>query len=251
MSNSTNDKIEDFYTREAEEYDAKRWTGPIGSYVYKTYNRLASEAVEPQRGLKFLEIGCGTGRFTAPFSKKVDSLTAIDISQEMLSATRRKLEKEGRPESVNLLEADALRIPLDDKSFDVIFSFNAINHIPGYENVVREAIRLLKPGGLIVLGYPSLYSAYFPYAIFVNLFKKSLRRGVYTQWPSTYRIVNIARESNLDIEKRYGMFHCPPIKTPVISHIIAAGLATMGAICEKGPLRCLASTDIIALRHRS
>lgn len=55
--------VEEFYNKEAKSYDNSRWTGPIGNYVHAQYERLVAESLPIIPGAKYLEIGCGTGRF--------------------------------------------------------------------------------------------------------------------------------------------------------------------------------------------
>ncbi|MEO8164124.1 MAG: class I SAM-dependent methyltransferase [Betaproteobacteria bacterium] len=241
-------KVESFYDEEASTYDAKRWHGPIGQYVHSTYQRLVFEVtpIDPQK--QYLEIGCGTGRFTVPLAERVNKLTAVDISKEMLKVTEEKLRARGLEKKVRLIEGDAKHICLPDAQFDVILSFNAINHIPDYGDVIKEAARLLKPGGVLVLGYPSLFSLYFPYAVLVNVCKKSLRRGVYTKWPSTSYIERLGRTLNLRPEMARGQFHFPLLQNKWLASAVAFGMRALGGLCERGPLRQLASTQIITLR---
>jgi ubiquinone/menaquinone biosynthesis C-methylase UbiE len=243
--------VEEFYNQEAERYDALRWSGPVGTYVHRRYEELVFEAVPILSEAKYLEIGCGTGRFTAPLAAKGINLVAVDISDDMLAATRRKLQQSSVGDTtVELMKADARALDFPAAEFDVVFSFNVINHIPGYEKVISEAARVLKPGGYFIVGFPSLWSLYLPYAMLVNFMRKSLRRGVYTRWPSAMALIRQGRSLGLQVESQYGMFHCPPVKNALIAATAASVLGFLGQLAYRGPLRALASTRIIVFRRQ-
>lgn len=242
-------RVKEFYDSEASTYDQRRWFGPIGRYVHDTYERLVFEIVPLSEDTRLLELGCGTGRLTVPLAECVGHVTALDLSRQMLAVTRRRLEERGTADRVSLVEGSAKEVAFRNGEFDVIVSFNTINHIPGYEDVVYEAARMLRPGGALVLGYPSLLSLYFPYAMLTNLLRKSPRRGVYTRWPRTGRIRSAAKKCGLYMDSARGGFHFPPLRNEVVARVVAAGLERVGRLCESGPLRPLAPTQVIRLRR--
>ncbi|HEY0967249.1 MAG TPA: class I SAM-dependent methyltransferase [Opitutaceae bacterium] len=240
--------VEEFYNNEAKAYDTLRWTGPIGNYVHRQYERLVAEALPIIPGARYLEVGCGTGRFTVPVAAQGVDLTAVDISDEMLATTRGKLQAAAVKQPVQLLKLDARDSGFAPASYDVVFSFNVINHVPEYERLITEVARVLKPGGCFVVGYPSLWSVYLPYAMLVNLTRRSIRRGVYTRWPSTPALVRQARGLGLSVERARGMFHCPAIRQPLVANVVATMLKLGGKLVEKGPLQAVASTRIMVFR---
>jgi ubiquinone/menaquinone biosynthesis C-methylase UbiE len=95
-----------------------------------------------------LEIGIGTGR-NLPLYPPAVRLTGIDLSHEMLERARTRAEKLGREADLRL--GDAEQLEFDASSFDtVVFSF-ALCSIPDDRAAVREATRVLRPGGRLVL----------------------------------------------------------------------------------------------------
>lgn len=241
--------VEEFYNNEAKAYDTLRWTGPIGNYVHRQYERLVAESLPIIPGARYLEVGCGTGRFTVPVAAHGVDLTAVDISDEMLATTRGKLQATPAvKQEVRLLKVDARESGFPAESYDVVFSFNVINHVPEYERLITEVARVLKPGGCLVVGYPSLWSVYLPYAMLVNLTRRSIRRGVYTRWPSTPSLVRQAKTLGLQVERSRGMLHCPIVKQTHIAKLITFFLKIGGGIVESGPLQAFASTRILVFR---
>ncbi|PIR41642.1 MAG: hypothetical protein COV31_00180 [Candidatus Yanofskybacteria bacterium CG10_big_fil_rev_8_21_14_0_10_46_23] len=99
-------------------------------------------------GAHILDIGCGTGRTTAYFSRFDNKIIAIDYSESMIRMARERF-----PE-LNFMVADARRMPFENADFDIaFFSFNGIDYIyPKRERLeaIVEIWRVLKPGGLFV-----------------------------------------------------------------------------------------------------
>jgi len=97
-----------------------------------------------------LDIGCGTARLLESAGRRWTGarLTGIDASELMIGEARRK--HDGDPRFI-LLRADASSLPLQDVSFDVVFSTMSFHHWGDQASGVREVARVLRPGGLFVL----------------------------------------------------------------------------------------------------
>ncbi len=99
-------------------------------------------------GLRVLEIGCGRGVGTEIIFKHFGAreVHAFDIDPDMVDQARRRLF--GYPaESLKLYVGDAAAIEEDAKSFDAVFDFGIIHHVPEWPRAVAEVARVLKPGG--------------------------------------------------------------------------------------------------------
>ena len=94
-----------------------------------------------------LEIGVGTGRNLAEYPPEI-RLTGIDISQEMLRRARARASEVGR--DVELSVADAQRLDFPDARFDTVVFSLALCSIPDDRAAVREAKRVLRPGGRLL-----------------------------------------------------------------------------------------------------
>lgn len=105
-----------------------------------------------------LEIGCGTGFFTLnlKLAGVLDSCSVTDISPGMVQAANRNARALGF--EIYGKAADAERLPYDDDTFDLVIGHAVIHHIPDVEKAFREMLRVLKPGGrLVVCGEPTRY----------------------------------------------------------------------------------------------
>jgi len=95
-----------------------------------------------------LEIGCGTGLYSAVIAESAQHLTAIDISAEMLAGAQARL---CAFPNVELKRADALQVPYLEAAFDVVFMANLLHIVPAPDAILRECHRVLKPGGRLLV----------------------------------------------------------------------------------------------------
>lgn len=119
-------------------------------------NRLRTGA--PTRGrLSCLDIGCGPGFFSILLAQDGHSVTAVDYSEGMLSRARENFVEMGV--DVSAMRADAQKLPFPDACFDYIVSRNLVWNLECPAEAYREWLRVLKPGGrlLIIDGNHYLY----------------------------------------------------------------------------------------------
>lgn len=111
---------------------------------------LIKDLLVPEKPLNILDIGCGTGE-TLTFMKKVfpkSRLQGIDYLPEAVRYTRSRGHSARR--------ADALHLPFADASFDAVLLLDVIEHIRDDSGAIKEAKRVLKPGGVTILTAPAL-----------------------------------------------------------------------------------------------
>ena len=95
--------------------------------------------------LTALDLGAGTGFFTELLASRYQQVIGLDISKKMLNYA-----KDHRDNTIYWLEADAYKIPLQDKSIDLVYSNLMIQWCDPLDLVLDEVMRVLKPGGLFV-----------------------------------------------------------------------------------------------------
>lgn len=110
---------------------------------------LMTDGRDP-RDLKFLEIGCGIGRMTKHLACIFGEVHSTDVSGEMIRQARQRLN---HLPNVHLHETSGMDFAaLPDDCFDVAFSAYVFQHVPDKEVIesnIREAYRVVKPGGII------------------------------------------------------------------------------------------------------
>lgn len=141
--------------------------------VYAPWMRTAI-GFETCRGKRVLEIGPGLGTDHAQFARAGAEMYALDLTVRHLELTRRHFELEGlvtRP-----VRGDAETLPFADDSFDVVYSFGVLHHTPGTQEAVEEVRRVLRPGGLAIVGFYHKHSAF--YWIYTMLVRGVIRGGL-------------------------------------------------------------------------
>lgn len=94
------------------------------------------------------DLGCGTGEMSLRLSEHVRRVIAIDSSTAMLDAAQKRL---GDRPNVDLIRAELTSLPLEDASCDAAMILLVLTYIVDIDAVLREAHRIVKPGGKIVL----------------------------------------------------------------------------------------------------
>jgi SAM-dependent methyltransferase len=92
-----------------------------------------------------LDAGCGSGLFSNLAIKTGAQVIGIDAAPGLLEVARKRNPKN------NFIEEDLEAMPFADNSFDVIVGFNSFQYAGSFENALKEAKRVLKPGGRLVL----------------------------------------------------------------------------------------------------
>ena len=93
-----------------------------------------------------LEVGCGAGYDAYEFLRHRARYVGVDITPENIDRTRSHLRSKGLV-AMDLRVADAMDLPYADQSFDVVFSNGVLHHVEDTAGSLREAFRVLRPGG--------------------------------------------------------------------------------------------------------
>ncbi len=122
---------------------------------------------------KILDIACGTGDFSIAIAGKSHpdtSVTGLDLSEGMLAVMRNKVVEAGLDAKISAMQGNCEKMPFPDDSFDVATIAFGIRNFQNRDTALKEILRVLKPGGRLVileLSVPSnsllryLYNLYF------------------------------------------------------------------------------------------
>lgn len=145
----TEDKVARWQSAQKKEDDFWRREGVLQPQVERVLHRYGPTIVELARSLPerpdILDIGCGptcAGRLF-PAGNKVFLDPLMDSYREVYADTLPNGE---------LIAARAEEIPKADASFDVVTSFNSLDHMVDPDSVLAEVVRVLRPGGMFLLG---------------------------------------------------------------------------------------------------
>ena len=121
----------------------------VGLTVGKT---VPTEWFEKTKGKKLLGLACGGGQQGPIFAGKGYETTIMDFSEEQLTKDRLVAERENI--QIDTIHADMAKLfPFEDESFDIIFCPVSNAYISDLENMWKESYRVLKKGGLLMVGY--------------------------------------------------------------------------------------------------
>ena len=124
-----------------------------GHYAFEVERAALERAVGPLEGCRVLEVGCGTGRFTAAVEQHAGSVIGVDLDPAMLAIAARRVR-------APLLVADAQHLPFDDATFDVTMAVTLCEFVTDPHLVVGELGRVTRPGGRIAIGALNARSAW-------------------------------------------------------------------------------------------
>ncbi|OGF16941.1 MAG: hypothetical protein A2W00_10920 [Candidatus Eisenbacteria bacterium RBG_16_71_46] len=96
-------------------------------------------------GPRVLEVGCGTGQILWRVRDFAPAAVGVDLSGGMLAHARRR----GLPVG----QASATHLPFRDRSFDLVYSFKVLPHVPDLEVALAEIVRVLDQGGVALLEF--------------------------------------------------------------------------------------------------
>jgi SAM-dependent methyltransferase len=154
------DELRAYYEGRARELDELAVTyehpEPYKRFFYGARFHAVIAALDPQPGDEILEVGCGSGYYTRELVLRGAKLTATEYAPSALAQAKRNVGELAA--KVDFRLEDAQRLTLEDARFDKVLLSEVIEHVPEPERAIAEAVRVLRPGGLLVASTPSRFS---------------------------------------------------------------------------------------------
>ncbi len=179
------------------------------------YVDLIAKWIHLKDKMKILDVGCGTGAFTYYLANKTKNscFYGIDIDELFIQSANEKINKiqNNMKNKFHFSVADALSLPFNENTFDIVVSYTALTNIPNSKLALDEMIRVTKPNGHIASVtsqsfsyvpqyegiYPSSHSYYYEY--------KNLRIRVQQMYESIQPILEYTKYGT-DPEKIPSLF---------------------------------------------
>jgi len=132
--------------------------GPVLSREV-TNDLTVLERLVPVSGRDVVDIGCGGGVLVRALAARGARMTGVEISESQLAAAIRDDDGNGAQYVVGLAE----RLPLEDASVDVVVFMRSLHHVPPADMLdgLREAARVLRPGGAVYIAEPLAEGDFF------------------------------------------------------------------------------------------
>lgn len=139
------EEIKEYYNKLAPDYDRDRFGNSYGKYIDRQEKAFVRKLLRAKSVDKTLDVGCGTGRFLE------FACYGIDLSEEMIDVAQRKFP--GKKLSV----ANVTDTPFENSFFETALSFHLFMHLDKQttQAAFNELQRILKPGGTLILDFPS------------------------------------------------------------------------------------------------
>jgi ubiquinone/menaquinone biosynthesis C-methylase UbiE len=102
--------------------------------------------------LRVLDLGCGTGLAARAIARRADfsgTVLGIDLSPHLVAAAQRLAREEGVDGRLDFRTGDARAVEAADATFDAVIAHTLVSHVEHPSLVVREAARVLRPGGML------------------------------------------------------------------------------------------------------
>jgi demethylmenaquinone methyltransferase/2-methoxy-6-polyprenyl-1,4-benzoquinol methylase len=171
----------------------------------KAWRRVVTAIISPKSGMKILDIAAGTGSSSKPLVDKGADVIALDFSEGMLAAGRK------RHKNIKFQQGDALKLPFDENTFDVTTISFGLRNTSDTTAALKEALRVTKKSGRIVVcefSHPTnkvfrfIYLKYLMRALPVIAKKVSKNPAAYIYltesikaWPNQSSLAQVMRQA--------------------------------------------------------
>jgi ubiquinone/menaquinone biosynthesis C-methylase UbiE len=176
------------------------------------YRYFENEVQPRAMGAQVLEFGCGDSSYAVKLNQWGGMVTAIDISDEAIEETRRRVAEAGFLNSTTLLRMNAEELDFPDASFDLVIGRAILHHLD-LDKAYASIARVLKPGGTAIFLEPLAHN------VLINLYRRMTPHlRTEDEHPLKMREVRAAKRHFGDVKVRYftllSMGALPAAKAP-------------------------------------
>jgi len=228
----------DYYDDFSNVYEKHRHHG-----YHQMIDDLEVEIVTPYvKGKKVLEAGCGTGLILQRVAKIAKEAVGVDLSPGMLAHARNR--------GLSCQEADLCNIPFEDESFDTVYSFKVLAHVPEIEKAIQEMSRVCKPGGHLILEFynPLSIRGLIKFIKPASKITDSANDGqILTRYDSKRDIINML-SADLEMVDSKGVRIVTPVaaihRIPIVNKVVA----TLEKALSGSPLNVFGGFTVVIIK---
>jgi len=144
-------RVQRVFNSVASKYDVMNDVMSLG--VHRIWKDMMMDWLAPQAGQKLLDVAGGTGDIAFRFLKRsgFGHATVLDLTSSMLAEGRSRAEAKQMINEIDWVVGDAMNLPFEDNVFDVYTISFGIRNVTRPQEALKEAYRVLKPGGRIMV----------------------------------------------------------------------------------------------------
>ena len=144
-------RVQGVFNSVASKYDVMNDVMSLG--VHRIWKDMMMDWLAPQAGQKLLDVAGGTGDIAFRFLERsgFGHATVLDLTSSMLAEGRSRAEAKQMINEIDWVVGDAMNLPFEDNVFDVYTISFGIRNVTRPQEALKEAYRVLKPGGRIVV----------------------------------------------------------------------------------------------------
>ena len=146
MGEGSEQEARRYYDDFSQSYERERGHG-----YHQMIDDLELQVTAPYaRGARVLELGCGTGLILTRVAEIANEAVGIDLSEGMA--------RHAQERGLDVHIGSICDLPFDDDEFDLTYSFKVLAHVPDIDAALREAARVTRPGGHLLLEFYNPWS---------------------------------------------------------------------------------------------
>jgi 2-polyprenyl-3-methyl-5-hydroxy-6-metoxy-1,4-benzoquinol methylase len=194
-----------YFTTIAEDFDALMDPYDLRRRLEVFFDELLPADLA---GKALLDIGCGTGWFSARAQRQGAKVTSLDLGLSLLRQVKKKTPSQP-------VAGDALLLPFKDSCFDLVISSEMVEHTFDPPGAIHEMARVLRPGGLLALSCPN--RLWLPVVRLASLLRLRPFHG-HEDFPTYRQLENYSKAAGLLVERHEG-FHPWPFQVQWLTGI--------------------------------
>ena len=171
---------------------------------------------------KILDAGCGSGWATVYLLKKGYKVFSVDLSLNSIRKTKR-ISSVTKAKS-KIKRCDLTSLPFENNFFEVAFSFEVFEHIPDLDKALVELMRVIRPGGKLIVSIPNKYGAFSIMNDFIaeSILKKhkhdSEIETKHVHLHSVYWWLKYFKKSKLYVEEVVNVEYLSPVLAKIVKN---------------------------------